>query len=334
MKSSVEGEAIRIYKTGDVDVLQSERVTYNAADSDILIRNEYAGLNFIDTYHRSGLYPFPSYPVTLGVDGCGVVEAISPALSAQYQLNIGDRVAYYDQGSYAQYKLLPAQKAIPITDADIDARVVVASVVQGMTAHYLSRSTFELTKDSTLVIHAGAGGVGQFLIQIAKNVVGVKTIIATASNAEKQAIAKKLGADYAVSYNELEDAVSSVTDGKGVDVVYDGVGKNTYASSMKVLRKRGLCVFYGNASGPVPAISPLELSKLGSIYITRCVLAHYTLTREELLARSNDLMQWIKTGQIQVSIDKEMKLTLENVVDAHRYIEAGKTTGKVVFDCK
>ena len=131
----------------------------------------------------------------------------------------------------------------------------------------------------------------------------------------------------------MEETVKAVTEGKGADVVYDGVGKNTYSSSMKVLRKRGLCVFYGNASGPVPAISPLELSKLGSIYITRCILAHYTQTREELLGRSGDLMKRIAEGKIKVTIDKEMKLTQEDVVKAHQYIEAGKTTGKVVFDC-
>jgi len=164
-------------------------------------------------------------------------------------------------------------------------------------------------------------------------VVGCKTIIATASSDEKRAIAKALGADYSCSYSELEEVVKSVTNGQGVDVCYDGVGKNTYASSLKVLKKRGLCVFYGNASGPVPAISPLELSKLGSIYITRCILAHYTLSREELLGRSNDLMQWIEDGNIKVKIDKEFKLTLDDVVAAHEYIEAGKTTGKIVFDC-
>ena len=132
----------------------------------------------------------------------------------------------------------------------------------------------------------------------------------------------------------MEETVKAATNGKGVDVVYDGVGKNTYQTSLKVLRKRGLCVFYGNASGPVPAISPLELSKLGSIYITRCILAHYTLTRDELLGRSDDLMSWISKGLIKVKIDKEMKLSLEDVVSAHQYIEAGKTTGKVVFDCR
>lgn len=137
-----------------------------------------------------------------------------------------------------------------------------------------------------------------------------------------------------VGYGELEDTVKAVTNGEGVDVVYDGVGKNTYESSMNVLKKRGLCVFYGNASGPVPPINPLTLSKLGSIYITRCVLAHYTSTRDELLGRSNDLNKWISEGKINVTIDKEMKLSLNDVVAAHEYIEAGKTTGKVVFDCR
>eukprot|EP01084_Bolivina_argentea_P060803 111098_1 len=332
-KTQVKGEAIRIYETGGVDVMKSETVEYSTTDQNLLIRNEYAGLNFIDTYHRTGLYPFPSYPVTLGVDGCGIIESISSEISNNYGLKIGDKVAYYDQGSYAQYKTVPISKAIPIKN-NIDSKVVVASIVQGMTAHYLSRSTYELTKDSTLVVHAGAGGVGQFLIQIAKNVVGCKTIIATASSPAKMDIAKALGADYVCNYSELQDTVKAVTSGEGVDVVYDGVGKNTYQSSMNVLKKRGLCVFYGNASGPVPAISPLELSKLGSIYITRCILAHYTLSRDELLGRSNDLFNWIESGKIKVTIDKELKLSLDDVVQAHQYIEGGKTAGKVVFDCR
>lgn len=187
-----EGEAIRIYETGGVDVMKQEKVNYELSANNILIRNEYAGLNFIDTYHRTGLYPFPSYPVTLGVDGCGVIEAISSEISDNYGLKVGDKVAYYDQGSYAQYKLIPISKAIPVIN-NVDSKIVVASIVQGMTAHYLSRSTYELTPDSTCVVHAGAGGVGQFLIQIARNVVGVKTIIATASSAEKKEIAKNLG---------------------------------------------------------------------------------------------------------------------------------------------
>jgi len=332
-QSQISGTAIRIHETGGVDVLRSDTVDYTASDNDLLIRNEFAGLNFIDTYHRTGLYPFPSYPVTLGVDGCGIIERVNPSTADSFGLKVGDRVAYYDQGSYAQYKTLSAAKAIPIGDG-VDSKVAVASIVQGMTAHYLSRSTFEVTSDSSLVVHAGAGGVGQFLIQIAKNVIGAKTIIATASSPEKMQIAKTLGADFVCGYGDLEATVKEATDGAGVDVVYDGVGQSTYATSMRVLRRRGLCVFYGNASGPVPAISPLELSKLGSIYMTRCILAHYTATREELLGRSGDLMRWIAEGKIEVKIDREMRLSLEDVVSAHQYIEGGKTTGKVVFDCR
>merc|ERR1719245_1266327 len=267
------------------------------------------------------------------MDGCGIIEAMPSEISDNFGLKVGDKVAYYDLGSYAQYKTLSISKAIPV-DSTMDSRVVVASIVQGMTAHYLSRSTYDVTPDTTLVVHAGAGGVGQFLIQIARNVVGAKCIIATASSPEKMDIAKTLGADHVCSYSDLEETVKAVTEGKGADVIYDGVGKDTYSTSMKVLRKRGLCVFYGNASGPVPAISPLELSKLGSIYITRCILAHYTLTRDELLGRSNDLMKWINDGKINVKIDKEFKLSLEDAVSAHEYIEGGKTTGKVVFDCR
>ena len=177
--------------------MKSETVNYSPSDADLIIRNEYAGLNFIDTYHRTGLYPFPSYPVTLGVDGCGIIESMSPELSDNFGLKVGDKVAYYDQGSYAQYKMIPISKAIPI-DSKMDSKVVVASIVQGMTAHYLSRSTYEVTPDTTLVVHAGAGGVGQFLIQIAKNVVGAKCIIATASSPEKMEIAKNLGIFHSV----------------------------------------------------------------------------------------------------------------------------------------
>ena len=154
-QAMVEGQAIRIHETGSVDVMKEETVQFTASDNNILIRNEYAGLNFIDTYHRTGLYPFPSYPVTLGVDGCGIIEQIPSEISDNYELCVGDRVAYYDQGAYAHYKLIPISKAIPIKNAEIDSKVVVASIVQGMTAHYLSRSTFELTADSTVVVHAG-----------------------------------------------------------------------------------------------------------------------------------------------------------------------------------
>merc|ERR1719491_1686224 len=331
-QSQISGTAIRIHETGGVDVLRFDTVDYAPSEHDLLIRNEFAGLNFIDTYHRTGLYPFPAYPVTLGVDGCGIIERINPSTADSFGLRVGDRVAYYDLGSYAQYKTLSAAKAIPIrdtVDSKVDSKVAVASIVQGMTAHYLSRSTFEVTPDSSLVVHAGAGGVGQFLIQIAKKVIGAKTIIATASSPEKMQIAKDLGADFVCGYDDLEETVKEATNGAGADVVYDGVGQSTYATSLRVLRKRGLCVFYGNASGPVPAISPLELSKLGSIYMTRCVLAHYTTTREELLGRSADLMRWISEGKIEVKIDREMRLSLEDVVSAHQYIESGKTTGKI-----
>jgi NADPH2:quinone reductase len=292
------------------------------AAGEALVKLEYAGVNFIDIYMRSGEYARSQtyktpLPMVVGMEGIGTVEGS------------GERVAYcIVRGSYAEYAAVPAWKLVRVP-ADVPSPVAVTLMLQGLTAHYLSHSAFPLEKGHTCLVHAAAGGVGQLLVQCAK--LRGATVIGTAGNPEKAAIAKARGADHVILYREKDfrEDVMRLTGGKGVDVVYDAIGKDTITQSIRSLRRRGTCINYGGASGLVRSIDPLELGEAGSIFFTRPHLADYLATREEIAGRAADLFAAWRTGKLVVAIDREYPLAEAGA--AQRYLEAGKTKGKLLL---
>ena len=286
-----------------------------------LVKLEYAGINFIDVYMRSGHYARSQtyktpLPMVIGMEGIGTDAA-------------GRRVAYcIVRGSYAEYAAVPAWKLVPVPD-DVPSPVAVTLMLQGLTAHYLSHAAFPLEKGHTCLVHAAAGGVGQLLVQCAK-LRGAK-VIGTAGSEEKAAIARERGADHVILYRQQDfrEEVMRLTGGKGVDVVYDAVGKDTISRSIRSLRRRGVCINYGGASGLVPSIEPLELGEAGSVFFTRPHLADYIATPEELALRASDLFAAWRTGKLVVTVDREFALAEASA--AHRYLEAGRTKGKLLL---
>ncbi len=288
-----------------------------------LVRLQAIGVNYIDTYKRSGLYRVPT-PFTLGEEGAGVVEAVGPGVE---EVRPGDSVVYCNvQGSYAEYALVPADKLVRVPEG-LEAKQAVAGMLQGMTAHYLGHSTYPLRAGETCLIHAGAGGVGLLLIQMAKRLGA--TVIATASTEEKRALAREAGADHTLPYEGFDQKVREITQGRGVDVVYDGVGQATWEGSLSSLRIRGMLVLYGQSSGPVPPFDPQVLNQKGGLYLTRPSLWHYTQTRQELLWRAGDVLRWIQEGRLKVRIGAEFPL--EQATLAHRALQGRQTTGKVLL---
>jgi NADPH2:quinone reductase len=317
--------AIRIHETGGPEVLRWEEIAVGApGEGEVLVRNEAVGLNFIDVYHRTGLYPLP-LPLTGGNEGAGVVEAIGPGVAG---FAVGDRVAYVAQGSYAERLLRPAAKLVKLPDA-IDARTAAGMMLKGMTAEYLLRRTHEVQAGETILVHAAAGGVGQILCQWGKALGAI--VIGTVGHADKAAIATGAGADHVILSGEEDVAarVREITGGKGVPVVYDGVGAATFEASLKSLAKRGLLVSYGNASGPVPPFSPGLLSSNGSLYLTRPTLNDYTGTSEELRASAAALFDVVIGGQVKIAV--EQTYALKDAGQAHRDLEARKLTGSTVL---
>jgi NADPH2:quinone reductase len=298
------------------------------AAGEALVKLEYAGLNFIDIYMRSGEYARSQtyktpLPMVVGMEGVGTV--VSPA----DELSVGDRVAYcIVRGSYAEYAAVPAWKLVKLP-ADVPSPVGVTLMLQGLTAHYLSHSAFPLENGHICLVHAAGGGVGQLLVQCAK--LRGATVIGTAGSAEKAAIAKARGADHVILYRETDfrEEVMRLTGGKGVHVVYDAVGKDTLSRSIRSLRRRGTCINYGGASGLVRSIDPLELGEAGSIFFTRPHLADYLATREEIAGRAADLFAAWRTGKLVVTVDGEYPLAEAGA--AHRYLEDGKTRGKLLL---
>ena len=301
------------------------------ARGEALVKLEYAGVNFTDVYQRSGLYARSHtyqtpLPMVIGMEGGGVIAALGDGVTG---FTIGERVAYTPvRGSYAQFHAVPAWRLAKVPDA-IPMTTATTLMMQGYTAHYLTHSAFALNQEHTCLIHAGAGGVGQLLIQIAK-LRGAR-VITTVGNAEKAGIAQALGADHAVLYRETDfrEAVMRITGGKGVDVVYDAIGKDTISRSIRSLKRRGLCVNYGGASGLVTALEPLELAEAGSVFFTRPHLADYIVTPEEMQRRVEDLFRWTIDGKLKVTLDCEFQL--KDAADAHRYLEAGRTRGKLLL---
>lgn len=319
-------KAVRVHQFGDPEVLSCEDVPLpEPGAGEARVKVEAAGVNFIDIYHRTGLYP-GQLPITLGMEGAGIVDAVGPDVS---EVKPGDRVAYaMQQGSYAEYAIVPSWKLVPLPDG-VDTQQGAAVMLQGMTAHYLSHSTYPLQPGDTALVHAAAGGVGLLLVQMAKRR-GAR-VIGTVSTAEKARLAREAGADEVILYTQtdFEEEVKRLTDGQGVNVVYDSVGKTTFDKGLNCLKRRGYMVLYGQASGPVPPLDPQILNTKGSLFLTRPSLGHYAADRAELLQRAGDLFAWIEAGELNVRIDQTFPLA--EAAEAHRYMEERKTKGKVLL---
>jgi NADPH2:quinone reductase len=319
-------KAIRVHAVGGPEALVLEEAPApTPGPKDALVRLSAAGVNFIDIYHRTGLYPLP-LPFTPGSEGAGVVKEVGAEVT---EVRPGDRVAYaMSTGSYAELAVVPAWRLVPIPES-VSFESAAAAMLQGMTAHYLSHSTFALEADHQALVHAAAGGVGLLLVQMAKRR-GAR-VLGTVSTEAKAAAARRAGADVVIRYTEedFEAVARRETDGRGVDVVYDSVGKTTFDKSLRSLRPRGLLALYGQSSGPVPPFDPGELAKRGSLFLTRPTLAHYNLDRAEILTRARDVLTWMERGEIEVKIERV--LPLEQAAEAHRLLESRKTSGKLVL---
>jgi len=319
-------KAMRVHKYGGPEVLTLEEIPVPEPKAgEACVKIEAIGVNYIDVYQRTGLYPLQT-PFTLGTEGAGIVDAVGPNVT---EVKKGERVGYaMIPGSYAEYAIVPAARLVPIPP-NIDARSAAALMLQGMTAHYLTHSTYPLKKGETALLHAAAGGVGLLLIQIAKQLGA--TVIGTVSTEAKAKLAKEMGADHLILYTQSDflAEVKKLTDGRGVNVVYDSVGQTTFDKSLDCLRPRGYLVLFGQSSGPVPPFDPGKLAAKGSLFLTRPSLAHYTLERSELLQRANEVFNWTATGKLKVRIDKTFPLA--EAAEAHRQLEGRKTTGKVIL---
>jgi NADPH2:quinone reductase len=319
--------AIRVHGKGGPEVLRWEEVELpEPAAGELRIRYAAVGLNYIDTYHRSGLYPL-TYPSGLGLEGAGVVEAVGPGVGG---FKAGDRVAHGTGpiGAYAERRNFPAEKLLKLPDA-IDERTAAAMMLQGMTVEYLIRRTFAVKPGMTVLFHAAAGGVGTIAVQWLKHLGA--TVIGTVGSAEKANRAKELGCDHIVNYRQerFVDRVKAITGGKGVPVVYDGVGRDTFMGSLDCLQPRGMMVSFGNASGAVPPFEPIVLSQKGSLYLTRPTLMAYTATRPELEESAGALFDVVAKGAVKIRIDQTWPL--REAAQAHRDLEARKTTGQTIL---
>jgi NADPH:quinone reductase len=290
-----------------------------------LVKIAAAGVNFIDVYFRTGLYK-ADLPLTLGSEAAGVVEAVGPGVA---NVKPGDRVAYaMARGAYSEYALVPAAQLVTLPD-NVDFDTAAAAMLQGMTAHYLTHSTFPLKSGDRALVHAAAGGAGRLIAQMAK-VLGA-TVYGTVGSDAKAVVAKECGIDETIVYTR-EDFVLEVkrlTNGRGVDVVYDSVGKTTFLKGLDIIRPRGTMALFGQSSGVVDPIDPAILNPKGSLFLTRPSLAHHVLTREELLWRAGDVLNWIGSGKLKLRIDKTYPLA--DAAQAHRDLEGRKTTGKLLL---
>jgi NADPH2:quinone reductase len=320
-------KAIRIHKPGGPEVLSWDDVTVAPpGEGEAQIRHTAVGLNYIDTYHRTGLYPLPM-PAVIGSEGAGVVEAVGPGVG---DIKRGDRVAYGNApvGSYAEIRNIPAGRLVKIPDGVSDQQAA-SMMLKGMTTQYLIRQTYKVQKGDTILLHAAAGGVGLILCQWAKHLGA--TVIGTVGSKDKAALAKAHGCDHTILYRE-EDFVArvkAITGGAGVPVVYDAVGKDTFLKSLDCIRPRGLMVNFGNASGPAEPLNVLLLAQKGSLYVTRPTLATYVAKRDDLVACANDLFNVVKSGAVKIEINQTYPL--KEAAQAHRDLEGRKTTGSTVL---
>jgi NADPH:quinone reductase len=319
-------KAIRVHAPGGPEVLQFEDIPDPVpAEGQAVVRIEAIGVNFIDTYHRTGLYKVPM-PFTLGQEAAGTVEAVGPGVTG---ITAGDRVAYTGvMGAYAEKAAVPADRLVKLPEG-LSAREGAAAMLQGLTAHYLACSTYPLQPGDACLVHAAAGGVGLLLCQIAK-LRGAR-VFATTSTEDKAQLAREAGADEVILYEKQDFAaeVRRLTDGRGVQVVYDGVGRTTFGKSLDSLARRGMMVLFGQSSGPVPPFDPSILNAKGSIYLTRPSLVHYIAAKEELASRAGDVLGWIREGRLKLRIGLEMPLA--EAAAAHRALEGRTTTGKVLL---
>lgn len=318
--------AIQIQRFGGPEVLEYADVpTPEPRTGEIRVRVEAAGVNFIDVYHRTGAYSSP-LPLVIGQEGAGRVEAVGDGVK---ECNIGDRVAWAQtMGSYAETVVLPVAKTVPIPDG-VDSRQAAAVMLQGMTAHYLTHSTYRIQSGDQVLIHAAAGGAGLLLCQMAKRLGAY--VIGTTSTEEKARLAREAGADEVILYTQQDFVAETkrLTDGKGVHAVYDSVGKTTFDGSLDSLQLRGYLVLFGQSSGAVPPIDPQVLNRKGSLFLTRPTLAHYVVDRAELLWRAGDVFNWITAGELNVRIDRTFPL--REAADAHRALEGRGTSGKLLL---
>lgn len=319
--------AIRIHQTGGPEVLSWESVDLPAPGAgEATVRHAAVGLNFIDTYHRTGLYPLPM-PSGIGLEGAGVVEAIGPGVT---EVQVGDRVAYAGGpiGAYAEARNIPAHRLLKLPDA-ISFDTAAAMMLQGLTAAYLLRKTYRVQPGDAVLIHAAAGGVGLIACQWAK-ALGA-TVIGTVGSAAKGELAKAHGCDHVINYSteNFVSRVREITGGEGVPVVYDGVGKDTFMGSLDSLRPLGMLVTYGNASGPVPPLDLLLLSQKGSLFVTRPTIVSYTAKRADLEALGAELFDVVASGKVKIEVHQ--RYALKDAAQAHSDLEARKTTGSTLL---
>ena len=319
--------AVRVLKQGEKPILDKIPIP-KVSSGKLLIKNVFSGVNYIDTYHLSGLYPIPT-PFTLGVDGAGIIEDVGDNVTL---FKKGQRVTFYVTclGADAEYTLCDEKDAIAVPDS-IPLDIATACMVQGMTAHYLSHDTHKVKQGDVVLIHACVGGTGSLLVQLCKALGAI--VIGTVGSDEKVKIAKNLGVDHVINYNthDFVEQVAIITKGSLCNVVYDGVGKATWEGSLKCVTRRGLAITFGNASGKIPDIDSFLLSKYGSIFVTRPKLGDYVVERAEYEKRAHDLFQYIQEGKLRVEIHKSFPL--EKVEDALAEIQNRATRGKILLKC-
>jgi NADPH:quinone reductase len=319
-------KAIRVHSPGGPEALRYEDVPQPSPGAGhVLVKIEAAGVNFIDVYQRTGLYKV-ALPFTLGQEAAGVVTAVG---SGVREVKVGDRVAYtHVMGAYAEYAVVPADRIVVLPEG-VSTKQGAAVMLQGMTAHYLAGATYPLKRGDVCLVHAAAGGVGLLLCQIAK-LHGAR-VIGTVSTPAKATLAREAGAADVILYTEqdFEVEVKRLTQGAGLQVVYDSVGKTTFDKGLNCLARRGMMVLYGQSSGPIGSFDPLLLSQRGSLFLTRPTLADYIATRAELVSRAGEVLGWLKSGKLTLRIEHEFPLA--QAAEAHRALEGRKTTGKVLL---
>ncbi|AWK86047.1 quinone oxidoreductase family protein [Azospirillum thermophilum] len=320
--------AIRIHEHGGPEVLRWEEVEVGEpGPGQVRLRQTAVGLNYIDTYHRSGVYKLPSFPAVIGMEGAGVIEAVGPGVTT---LKVGERVAYAanPMGAYAEARLMPEDRLVPLPEW-IDDRQAAGMMLQGMTAQFLLRSCYVVQPGDTILVQAAAGGVGLLLCQWAKHLGA--TVIGTVSTDEKAELAKAHGCDHPIVYTRenFVARVKDITNGQGVPVVYDGVGRTTFMDGLDCLRPRGLMVLFGAASGPVPPLDLQVLAAKGSLYVTRPTLFVYTAKHEDLMASAADLFGAVRAGGVEILV--RQTYPLREAAEAHRALESRQTTGSTVL---
>ncbi len=320
--------AIRIHQTGGPEALVWEEVEVGApGPGEVRLAQTAVGLNYIDVYHRSGLYPVPALPTAIGMEAAATVEAVGDGVT---ELAPGDRVAYASGpvGAYAEARIMPAGRVVKLPEAISDHQAA-AMMLQGMTVRYLIRRTYRVAAGETVLFHAAAGGVGLIACQWLKHLGA--TVIGTVGSEDKAVLARAHGCDHTINYRSeaFSERVRELTDGAGVPVVYDSVGKDTFEGSLDCLAPMGMMVSFGNASGPVPAFDPGILSAKGSLFLTRPSLIHYTAKREDLVASAEDLFEMVGSGAVKIEVNQTYPLA--ETAQAHRDLEARKTTGSTIM---